>query len=231
MGDLIMQPSNLKVSPKYSESKEMYLKALVELDVFVSPTVSRLANRLGVTQVSANEMVRRLTDQGLMIHTPYKGVNLTKKGRQLGNNVLRRQRLWECFLYDYLKVEWSRLYELTCNLEHNTPPEVTESLAIYLNNPAQCPHGQPIPTVDGECKSLKGIPLNQLGIGESASILSVTESPLEVVEHFSQQGLLPGKHITLVNTTPLQGPLTLQVGQAHIALGLQMAEQILVKRD
>ncbi len=231
MGDLIMQPSHLKVSPKFSESKEMYLKALVELDVFVSPTVSRLADRLGVTQVSANEMVRRLTDQGLMIHTPYKGVNLTKKGRQLGNNVLRRQRLWECFLYDHLKVEWSRLYELTCNLEHNTPPEVTESLAIYLNNPAHCPHGQPIPTVLGECKSLKGIPLSQLGIGESASILSVTESPLEVVEHLSELGLLPGKQITLVNTAPLQGPLTLQVGQTHIAVGLQMAELILVRRE
>lgn len=226
-----MQPSNLKVSSKYSENKEMYLKALIELDVFGSATVSRLANRLGVTQVSANEMVRRLTDQGLMIHKPYKGVSLTKKGRQLGNNVLRRQRLWECFLYNHLKIEWSWLYELTCNLEHNTPTEVTESLAIYLNNPAHCPHGQPIPDVDGGCKTIEGIPLNQLGIGESATILSVPENPLEVVQHFSQQGLLPGQQIGLVNAAPLQGPLTLQVGQAHIALGLQMAEQILVERD
>jgi len=226
-----MKTSNLKPKAKFSESKEMYLKALAEVDAFNSTTVSRLAGRLGVTQVSANEMVRHLTDQGLMIHKPYKGINLTKKGRQVGNNVLRRQRLWECFLYDKLKIEWSRLYEMTCELEHSTPPEVTESLAIYLNNPTHCPHGQPIPAANGECISLAGIPLNQLGIGESASILSVTENPQEAVEYFYELGLLPNRRITLVEAAPLQGPLILLVGEARIALGLQMAELILVKRE
>src|SRR4030067_452456 len=58
-------------TPNLSESAEMYLKALIELSAREIATVSRLAGRLGVTQVSANEMVRRLSELGLMTHTPY----------------------------------------------------------------------------------------------------------------------------------------------------------------
>ncbi|MBK7317909.1 metal-dependent transcriptional regulator [Candidatus Villigracilis affinis] len=67
-----------------SESTEMYLKAMLELSDRDKVAVGRLAERLSVTPVSANEMVRRLSEQGLMAHTPYKGVALTTKGTQGG---------------------------------------------------------------------------------------------------------------------------------------------------
>ena len=99
-----------------TESTEMYLKAMAELGVGEVVAVGRLAGRLGVTNVSANEMVHRLTDSGLLSHTPYKGVSLTEDGRTAACSVLRRQRLWECFLYEHLKIEWAKLYELACSL-------------------------------------------------------------------------------------------------------------------
>ena len=114
-----------------SESTEMYLKAMVELSDREMVGIGRLAERLRVTSVSANEMVRRLSEQGLVKHTPYKGVALTKKGREAACNVLRRQRLWECFLYDHLKIEWALVYEFACSLEHATGPEVTEALGVH----------------------------------------------------------------------------------------------------
>jgi DtxR family transcriptional regulator, Mn-dependent transcriptional regulator len=63
-----------------SESTEMYLKAIAELDDRDAVAVARLAERLSVTPVSANEMVRRLGEQGLVSHKPYKGVTLTNEG-------------------------------------------------------------------------------------------------------------------------------------------------------
>ena len=87
----------------------MYLKAMVELSDHDVVAIGRLAEHLNVTPVSANEMVRRLSEQGLMKHTPYKGVALTEKGREVACNVMRRQRLWECFLYDHLKIEWAQI--------------------------------------------------------------------------------------------------------------------------
>ncbi len=80
-----------------SESMEMYLKAMLEMSDREPATVDRLAERLGVTPVSANEMVRRLGEHGLAKHTPYKGVALTEKGREVACNVMRRQRFGRSF--------------------------------------------------------------------------------------------------------------------------------------
>ena len=76
-----------------SESTEMYLKAMLELSDRDKVAVGRLAERLSVTPVSANEMVRRLSEQGLMAHTPYKGVALTTKERKAWDAL--RVRVWK----------------------------------------------------------------------------------------------------------------------------------------
>ena len=122
-----------------SQSMEMYLKALFEFGDQEPATPARLGERLGVTNVSANEMVHRLDELGLVSHVPYHGVTLTERGMEIASNVLRRQRLWECFLHDHLKIEWAKIYDLSCELEHATAPEVTEALAEFLGDPKICP--------------------------------------------------------------------------------------------
>lgn len=211
-----------------SESTEMYLKAMVELgnrDV----AISRLAERLDVTHVSANEMMRRLGEQGLVTHTPYKGVSLTKKGREVAADVIRRQRLWECFLYDHLKIEWAKVYEFACSLEHATAPEVTESLAEFLNHPTTCPRGNPIPDANGGFTPLNGRSLNELKVGESTSILAVSATATDILKYFQEKNILPRQEIKLVEAAPLKGPLTLLVGGKEVALGLPLAEFVIVK--
>lgn len=220
-----------------SESTEMYLKAMVELSDREMVGIGRLAERLGVTSVSANEMVRRLSEQGLVKHTPYKGVGLTKKGREAACNVLRRQRLWECFLYDHLKIEWTQLYELACSLEHATAPEVTEALAVFLGDPKTCPRGNPIPAADGSFTPLNGVPLSMVALGETARVLAVNATATDVIKHLYERGLLPGHEVKVVEAAPLQGPLTLRVdpaeqngtGGKEVVLGLSLAEFVIVE--
>src|SRR5512144_3020417 len=164
-----------------TESTEMYLKAMAEIGAGDIVAVGRLASRLGVTNVSANEMVRRLTDQGLLSHTPYKGVALTKDGRAAACSVLRRQRLWECFLYQHLHIEWARLYELACSLEHATAPEVTEALSAFLGDPKFCPRGNPIPAADGSFTPLRGIPLGEVSVGTKVRVLAINATQTDVL--------------------------------------------------
>lgn len=213
-----------------SESTEMYLKAMAELSGHDVVAIARLAERLGVTPVSANEMVRRLAEQGLVLHTPYKGVNLTKKGREVACNVLRRQRLWECFLYDHLKIEWSQVYEFACSLEHATAPEVTEALAGFLGNPKTCPRGNPIPAVDGSFKPLDAIPLSEIKLGETAQVLAVNATATDVLKYLQEKDILPGRNVKVLEVAPMQGPLTLRVDHKDVALGLSLAEFVLVKK-
>ena len=211
-----------------SESTEMYLKAMSELgDQDVA--IARLAERLSVTHVSANEMMHRLDEQGLVTHTPYKGVTLTKKGRAAAVNVLRRQRLWECFLYDHLKIEWASVYELACSLEHATAPEVTEALADFLGNPKVCPRGIPIPAETGMFTPLSGIPLSEVAVGETVNVQAVNATAIAVLTYLQERNILPGQTIKVIEAAPLQGPLTLNVGEKEVTLGLSLAEFVIVE--
>lgn len=217
------------IVPHLSESTEMYLKALVELGLGEIVSVARLAERLGVTPVSANEMVRRLGDQGLLAHIPYKGISLTDKGRNAACNVVRRQRLWEVFLYEHLKIEWAKLYELACSLEHATAPEVTEALAEFLGHPRFCPRGNPIPAADGSFQPLDGKQLSAAQVGETLKVLAVNATATDVLKYLQERNILPGREITVVEAAPLQGPLTLQVENKDVVLGLSLAEFVIVQ--
>lgn len=212
-----------------SESTEMYLKTMVEMSDRDVVVIGRLAERLGVTSVSANEMVKRLGEQGLVSHTPYKGVGLTKKGREAACSVIRRQRLWECFLYDHLKIEWAKVYEFACSLEHATAPEVTEALAGFLGDPKTCPRGNPIPAADGSFKPLDAIPLSELKLGQAAHVVAVNATATDVLKYLQEKNILPERDLTVIEVAPMQGPLTLRVGSKDVALGLSMAEFVLVK--
>jgi DtxR family Mn-dependent transcriptional regulator len=207
----------------------MYLKAMVELGDGDRVAVGRLADRLGVTNVSANEMVHRLTDQGLVSHTPYKGVSLTKTGQAAACSVLRRQRLWECFLYEHLKIEWAKLYELACALEHATAPEVAEALAGYLGDPKFCPRGNPIPAADGSFTPLAGISLRDVPVGAAVRVLAVSATETDALRYLQARGILPGSELTVVEAAPMQGPLTLRVDEQDVALGLLLSEHVIVE--
>jgi DtxR family transcriptional regulator, Mn-dependent transcriptional regulator len=217
------------MSVQMSESTEMYLKAMVELGHGDKVAVGRLAGRLGVSNVSANEMVHRLTDQGLVAHIPYKGVELTEAGQAAACNVLRRQRLWECFLYEHLKIEWAKLYELACALEHATAPEVTEALAAYLGYPKFCPRGNPIPTAEGVFIPLNGIPLRDAPIGSTVRVIAVNATETEINRYLQDRSILPGQTLTILEAAPMDGPLTLKVDGQEVALGLRLTEFAIVE--
>lgn len=214
--------------PHLSESTEMYLKAMAESGNGDVP-IARLAERLHVTPVSANEMVKKLGEQGLVAHTPYKGVSLTEKGHEVAFDVMRRQRLWEVFLYEHLHIEWAKIYELGCSLEHATAPEVTEALADFLGHPKTCPRGNPIPAADGSFTPLNGIPLSEVPIGKTVRVLAIRATATDVLRHLQVQDILPGRELIVLEAAPMEGPLTLDVNGYRVALGLLISEFVIVE--
>jgi len=85
--------------------------------------------------------------RGLVIHDPYKGVRLTKKGEKIASNVLKRHRIAECFLTDILHLNGSKVHDEACKLEHALSDEILNRLETFLGNPKTCPHGKPISTI------------------------------------------------------------------------------------
>jgi DtxR family Mn-dependent transcriptional regulator len=214
-----------------SESVEMYLKTVAELGGEHGPvSIGRVADRLGISPVSASEMMKRLGDRGYIRHLPYKGVELTGEGRQLANSVIRRQRLWECFLVDQLDIDWAQSYDLACSLEHATAPQVTQALSNYLENPRRCPHGNPIPNETGETENLHSMPLTDLQLNKNCRIEAIVPENSDILSYLAERKLWPGTELTLIAAAPLEGPLTLLIGEDEIVIGLNLAERILVNQ-
>ena len=207
----------------------MYLKTVAELGGCVTPvSIANVADRLDVTAVSANEMMKRLTEQGFISRTPYKGVELTENGRVAAYSVIRRQRLWECFLVDNLKLGWAGAYEAACRLEHATSNVLAESLSAYLGNPTACPHGHPIPTAAGELAVLQGRSLLQLRKGENGRVEAIMHTTTAIAAYFYERNIVPQQEITVKDIAPLDGPFTIAVGDETVILGHSLADLVII---
>jgi len=213
-----------------TESVEEYLEAIYKLREEGQPVaLSALAECLGISSVSANEMVRKLVERGLVLYEPYKGVSLTPAGQAQALVVIRRHRLWERFLTDVLGLSWDQVHEEACRLEHATSPLVEKRLAQLLGEPETCPHGHPMPTADGEMAVEAGCPLAELTEGQKAMVLRVPEGDDALLRYLASLGLKPQAVIRVEAAAPFQGPLTVRVGEARHVLGQELAAKVTVR--
>jgi DtxR family Mn-dependent transcriptional regulator len=216
----------------FNESIEMYVKTMGELtpggeDV----AISVLARQLGVSSVSATEMVHRLEVQGLVAHTPYKGVRLTAEGRDFATRVKRSHQMWERFLVDRLGLPWEQVHDLACRLEHATDDVVTEALAAYLGHPETCPHGNMIPTADGQVREPGWASLDELAAGDRATVRAVHPESNALLEHLARYSLKPGQILRVMEIAPFNGPYLLAVGDETCPVGREVASHIYVERE
>jgi DtxR family Mn-dependent transcriptional regulator len=216
--------------PMVTESAEEYLEAICKLGEEGQPVaVSVLAECLGISSVSANEMVRKLVERELVLYEPYKGVSLTPAGQAQALAVIRRHRLWERFLTDVLGLSWDQVHEEACRLEHATSPLVEERLAQFLGQPETCPHGHPMPTADGEMTVEAGCALAELTAGQKAVVLRVPEGDDALLRYLATLGLTPQTAVRVEAVAPFKGPLTVQVGEVQRVLGRELALQVVVR--
>lgn len=214
----------------YGENTEMYLKTLVELaaDREVVP-VTGLAERLGISTVSASEKVRRLQDRGFVQHLPYKGVSLTEAGLKRANTVLRRHRLWERFLVDHLGVEWQHAHDAACRLEHATNREISEKLAAYLKQPAYCPHGNPIPGAVDPPGDEPGLNLNALNEPAGIVVLRVFPESTNLLAEVFALGLIPGAAGRLSSPRDDEGNVRVSIGGDEVLISEETSRHLYVR--
>ena len=142
--------------------------------------------------------------------------------------MLRRHRLWERFLADQLGLPWDKAYEYACELEHATGDEVADALADYLGSPETCPHGNPIPTAQGQVHIPDGVCLADMQPGEGGAILRIESPSAEMLNYLQERALHPGQQLTIEAVDPFEGPITLGLGSNRVVLGRQVANHIIV---
>src|SRR6266542_3216589 len=132
-----------------TRSVEDYLKAIYRLSPEGRPaSTSGIAHLLELSAASVSGMVKRLSEQGLLEHVPYRGVQLTAEGRRAALRMVRRHRLIEAYLVGFLGYSWDTVHEEAERLEHAVSDTMAERMAASLGHPSAEHPGPPLPAPD-----------------------------------------------------------------------------------
>jgi DtxR family Mn-dependent transcriptional regulator len=210
---------------------EDYLKAIYDLERVGAPaTTNDIADRLAISPASVSGMVRRLADQGLITHEPYRGVRLTNDGRRAALRTLRRHRILECYLTEVLGYAWDGVHVEAERLEHAASEELIERMAAALGDPVQDPHGAPIPTRDGRVEEAMLRTLADGAPGEQLRVRRVLDKDAERLRYLAELGIRPGAVVRILDKAPFDGPITVHVEGVSRAVGVGLAAQVFVER-
>jgi DtxR family Mn-dependent transcriptional regulator len=175
-------------------------------------------------------MVKRLSESGLLEHTPYRGVQLTPTGRRAALKLVRRHRILETYLTTKLGYGWDSVHEEAERLEHAVSDELVERMAMALGNPRYDPHGAPIPTPSGEVEALEHVPLCELPVGAVAELRQVSDRDPELLRFVASLGLRPGVSFEVMARQPFRGPVAVRIA-GHVprdqVIGYELAQGLL----
>ena len=210
-----------------TEAEEMYLITIaraIEDGEGPPVSVSSIADRLDVSSVSANQMVKKLTAMGYVTYVPYKGAALTPDGERLANVVLRSRRLWGVFLVDHLGFSPRRADEVACEMEHVTPEEVADRLSSFLGDPATGPQGRSIPA-GGGARTSAFISLRDVPAGTVDVVVETATEPYAAF--LASHGIEPGSKARVIASGP-DGSMLLEGPAGTVHLGSELTADIKV---
>jgi DtxR family Mn-dependent transcriptional regulator len=215
---------------KISNHAEEYLETIYRLEnKFGFARTMELSRKLNVVPGSITNTIKNLEKKGLVFHEPYKGVRLTESGRKIAKKILRRHRLAERLLTDFLNIDWSEVHDPACKLEHAISPEIIKPLEKALGHPKRCPHGNPIPTNCGGFLEEKTIPLVELETETNGVIVKIIDEESRTLQLLSKLKLTPKKIIKIEDNNPKKDFLTIKIENKKCTIDRNIAAMIHVK--
>ncbi|HHC07614.1 MAG TPA: metal-dependent transcriptional regulator [Actinobacteria bacterium] len=213
-----------------TEAEEMYLITIamaIEEGHEGPVPVPQIAKALGVSRVSANEMVKKLAARELVDYVRYKGVRLSSVGEEIARRVLRRRRLWSVFLSEQLGLSPKAADAVACEFEHITPADVAQRLAEFLGEPTVSPQGKPIPTADAApTNAPAAIPIGEAQVSRPVEVVAV-EADAAGRSFLAEQGIVPGSRITLLAVAE-GGACLVAAGEGRVHVSAELADAVRV---
>ncbi|MCW4049890.1 MAG: metal-dependent transcriptional regulator [Candidatus Bathyarchaeota archaeon] len=226
-----------------SESVEEYLEAIYSFNEKGRIAKNNeISNKLKVSPPSVTQMVKRLADEGLVTYEPYKGTMLTGKGMALAQKVVRKHRLLERLLYDFLGLPREKVHDQACRMEHSITDETMMALCDALNKPETCIDMKPIPecNVDiadcADCSTIRSkiedealltTQLAHLKPGEGGKVAFIRGGG-NSTQRIIDMGLTPGTYVKMTNAAPFRGPVEVEVRGTSLALGRRLAGKVFI---
>ena len=163
-------------------------------------TLKSISGALHKDMDTVAEILDKLTQLGLT-KLAENGFKLTADGKKYALRIIRTHRLWERYFADQTGLSESDWHKEAEQREHTTSPAEAEKMADQMGHPSFDPHGDPIPTAQGDMPPKKGDSLSNLEPGDLARITHIEDEPQAIYEQLIAEGLYPGMEIQIIDKT------------------------------
>jgi DtxR family transcriptional regulator, Mn-dependent transcriptional regulator len=191
-------------------------------------TLASLQGALKVSDRALISMLERLEREGL-IRTVGDRFRLTSEGERLAAHVIRAHRLWELYLADELGVPVGQVHAHAERVEHRLSPADVDRLSASMGHPETDPHGDPIPTRDGEVRPPAGTPLSSWPLWTPGRIVHLEDEPPVAFAQLTALGLRLGQVVRVVDHSPAR--LVLSDGEHEYVLAPLLAGNVHVEES
>jgi len=195
-----------------------------------TPTLaSRVAEMLGVSRASAGEMLKRLEADGLVERGEHKEAILTEPGRERAERAVRKHRIIERLLTDFMGYTAAEAHVHADELGDTFTDDMVARIEERLGYPDRCPHGWPVDTAFEQAENADLEPLSDLEPGRAATIVRLAEHDGELLHWFYDEGLVPGATIELKAAEPAAGQFRVRLDGEDKAIGEKAAAGLFVR--
>ena len=189
---------------------------------------SRVAEMLGVSRASAGEMLKRLEADGLVERGEQKEAILTETGIERAERVVRKHRVIERLLTDFMGYTAGEAHIHADELGDTFSDDMVERINERLGYPDRCPHGWPIATDVEQAENAELVSLAELPPGNAAEIVRLAEHDGGLLEWFYDNGFAPGTMV-LLRAAPAEGPFTVELNGGERAIDEKFAQGLYVR--
>ena len=215
-----------------SSTEENYLKAIFKLSE-KNPdniTTNSIASTISTAPASVTDMLRKLSDKKLIHYEKYRGVQLTKKGREAAVMLIRNHRLWEVFLLDKLGFTWDQVHEVAEEMEHVRSPLLIARLEKFLGYPKYDPHGDPIPDAQGHINYHEQVSLSELKGGEKGKVVGVVEQSANFLRYLDKINLAINSTVEVLELNDYDNSRLIKLGKNQVFVSEKVCGNLIVER-
>lgn len=217
-----------------SQAEENYLKAIFKLTEQNADTVNTnsVAAVLKTSAASVTDMLKRLSEKGLVGYERYKGAKLTQDGLDIAKQLIRKHRLWEVFLLNKLEFTWDEVHEVAEQLEHIKSSKLTLELEKFLNYPKFDPHGDPIPDSQGHINYREQLALSRAKVGGKYVVVGVSDTSKSFLQFLDGLKIKLGDTFSIDNVFEYDESMSLvNADGGKISVSKKVSENIFVRDD
>jgi DtxR family Mn-dependent transcriptional regulator len=194
-----------------------------------SAIASRVAEMLGVSRASAGEMLKRLEAEGLVERGEQKEAILTPTGIERAERVVRKHRLIERFLTDFMGYTPAESHVHADELGDTFSEDLVERINERLGRPDRCPHGWPVEPDIEQAENRQLAALSELEPGTTGEIVRLAEHDGDLLHWFYDEGFVPGTQVELQEAQPAAGQLKVRLNGADRAIAERAAAGLYVR--